>query len=161
MPSVRVKLVSTNNQDRSVTLLVEGKRIEYFLGDKYHFKVKAIGNWLDSSWNNYVVANLTHWAEQILVEGQSFQKKDWSKMSTSIEHQKTPSKEFSFTVIAPIAKTMHYAEERKWFKTEEDALQYAASIYDNCGERKSFDLCIVQCKDIVAPKPQVELTSRW
>lgn len=71
-----------------------------------------------------------------------------------------PSKEYSWTIIAPQAKGITYTGGRQWFKTKEDAVTFAGTIFE--GEvKKTFDLCVVQCIDVVSPKPQIELLSKW
>lgn len=161
MPNVRVDLISTNDLDHSVTLLVEGKRVEYFIGDSYTLKLHKIRSWLLSGWTNYVVAMCTRWSENIHHVDASAPSKRRAKMSTTIDHSKTPSKEYSFGVIAPTARNgTIYNGERLWFKTAEDAKSFAAEIFEGA-DKKNFDLCIIQCLDIVSVKPTVELSSRW
>lgn len=162
MSQLNVALVATDDLEHSVTLSIEGRRIEYFLGDRYHYATEHIRKWLIAGWHNYAVSRTSHWASVIEVVGENEVKQRKKNMSTSIDSQKTPSKEYSFTVIAPqtIRNGLSYDGQRHWFKTAEDAKQFAADIFEGA-EKKNFELCIVQCLDIVAPKPQIELSSRW
>jgi hypothetical protein len=161
---VAVSLVGTNNLDRTISILVGNTQVEYFVGDRYPFFLNSIRGWLADGWYNYVIAQLTkyaHHAEYATSETNfNLKKERKKKVSTSIAHQTVPSKEFSFTIIAPTAKSITYNDDRLWFKTSEDARAFAASIYEG-NTKKGFELAIVQCMDVVAPKPQIELTSRW
>lgn len=79
------------------------------------------------------------------------------------ECKNIPSKEYSFTVIATTAKGLTYNGDRKWFKTRDDATIFAGEIFErekNSGQG-SFELAIVQCVDVVRPKPQVQMVSSW
>lgn len=159
-----VQLISTDNQENSITISVDGVRIEYFLGDRYHHTLLEVKDWLNAGWTNYVVSQLTRRAREIRTSA-SFTSPPFANrkanMSTSIDNQKTPSKEYSWTVIAPTARNgLTYQGQRLWFKAEEDARKFAADIFEGA-DKKNFDLCIVECKDVVSVKPQVELSSRW
>lgn len=161
MANIRVDLVGTNNHDCSVTLLVEGKRIEYFIGDRFHTHMRQIRRWLDSGWTNYLLSNCNSWANQIVIVDDGHIHVRKKAMTTSIDHSKNPSKEYSFGVIAPTAKNgTIYNGERLWFKTPDDAKAFAAEIFEGA-DKKNFDLCIIECLDIVSVKPTIELNSRW
>lgn len=171
MSQAPVQLISTDDLDLSITLSVRGIRVEYLLGPYYYSAVSEVRQWLSNGWNNHAVAQLTWRASRIITHGRQLSDLDnppWQsrvkrgkKMSTSIDHRTGPSKEYSFGVIAPTARNgLTYNGQRLWFKTMEDAKLFASEIFEGA-DKKNFELCIVQCIDIVSVKPTIELSSRW
>lgn len=157
MSKCRVQKISTDDLERSITVAVDGVRIEYFLGDRYHQTLVCLDDWIRDGWTNYAVSQLT--SRSVSIE--TIRKKGVRKMLNTIDSQSTPSKEYPWTVIAPAASSgLTYRGKRQWFKTEEDAKAFAADVFEDA-DKKNFELCIVQCINVVAPKAQIELTSRW
>jgi hypothetical protein len=81
----------------------------------------------------------------------------------SEDHKATPNAEYRFTVIAPTAKGLIYNGQRRWFKSKKDALEFCCEVFESekSNSKSSFDLAIVECVDVVRPKPQVEMISTW
>lgn len=171
MPNIPVTLVARTN-DGCLGFLVQGKRVDFYFHDLGMFEHvrKRTKHFLNSGWTNYLVAYLTSCASEIDVNGKSLASRkqtcvipieDGDK-NMSVNYSKVPSEEYSYTVIAPQAKSLHYAGERQWFKTIEDAKAAAQEVYDGInGERKSFELAIVQVVDVVKPEPRTKLISTF
>lgn len=178
MPQVNVQVVATDNEARSITLLVGRTRQEYFLGDRYEHLLGNIRSWLDQNWNNYVVAKCVEAASEITRPAQAYvpwdtrslrlsargqeRKRQKEEIDSVVKNYKTePVKgEFEFTVIAPHAKSgIVYNGERRWFANKDDATVFCGEIFE--GEAKNFELAIVQVVDVLRPKPKTILISSW
>lgn len=170
MPNIPVTLVARTN-DGCLSLLVQGKRVDYYFHDLGAFEHvnRNVDRFLRDGWTNYLVAYLTSCASEIDVNGRPISRRSTyytsaenGEKNMSADCRKTPSEEYSYTVIAPQAKSLHYAGERQWFKTIEDAKAAAQEVYDGInGERKSFELAIVQVVDVVKPEPRTKLISTF
>lgn len=157
-----VVIVATDNLEKSITVAIGGVRVEYFLGDRYRKTHQELEYWLSNGWDNYAVSNLTRRAH-FIYNGCSHSQVPQEKGSSLVsDFQSKPSEEYSWTVIATTAKSLTYQSGRKWFKTDEDARTFAGEVFElEKNQRISFDLAIVQCMDVVKPKPQVELVSTF
>lgn len=188
MAQMPIVVVATDNMDRSITIAtVGGKRIEYFVGDRYEWLRNSLETWIENEWYNYSVAQLTRYASQIFAGGQRqirvyegavtgrWSAPPWACPFEVLERQQeaedmairtnamgaqfqsTPSKKFPFTVIATQAQTLHYHKPRKWFKTEAEAKADAAEVI----ARSDIELAIVKCVDVVKRKVSTPLTSTF
>jgi hypothetical protein len=170
MAQVNVSLVATDNQEKSITLLVGQKRIEYFLGGRFYDIAENIRNWLSNDWNNYVVSRCTECAEQIEVESRGFggilpqkpksRRKKAEDQIVMTDHKNVPSAEYPFTVIAATAKGVSWDRQREYFKTVDEAIQQAGEVFE-ANKGGNFELAIVQVVDVVRPKPTVQLMSTF
>lgn len=162
MVQAYLKIVAYDDTDRAITILYGGKRIEYLVGDFYRKLRRDLPEWDDNGWHNHIVANLTRYATDIFIDGK-LQSKQEKEPQTMADHKDKPSEEYSFTVIATTAKSVVYNGGRKWFKTADDATEFAGEVFEaeKNNNRGAFDLAIVQCVDIVRPKPTVQLISTF
>jgi hypothetical protein len=161
---VPIKIVSSDHLDKSITLLVGNRRIEFLLKDyKYETICSYASTWQENGWTNYLLAKVVEGSHAIYIEGKRASRQQEKEIKTMVDFRKLPSEEFSFTVIATEARSVTYNSGRKWFKTVDDAKTFAGEVFElEKNERKSaFDLAIVQCVDVVRPKPQIELVSSF
>lgn len=160
MVQTTLRVVSWDYTDRTVTLAFpNGKRVEYFLSGAYERIVRALPNWIDNGWYNHAVSKITEVSTAIYVDGIR-QPESFKETIMSADYKNVPSEEYSFTVIATTARSVTYNGGRKWFKTQEDATEFAGEVYE--GEAKqNFELAIVQCVDVVRPKPKTMLMSTF
>lgn len=159
MSNMNVRLISTTS-DGCITLVVEAKRVSYYIPLHIFRHVYLQANsMLERGWNNYCIAYLTLKAEEIRIDGKRPSERQ-DQMSTAIDAQKTPSLEYPYTLIATTAKSVHYRNDRSWFKTEDAARAHAQEIYD-INKNETFELAVVNCVDVVKPKPRTEIISTW
>lgn len=173
MAQTSVQLISCTKGDNCITLLVGGRRTEYYFDDPgvFSFLSGYIRVWQESGWTNYMVARLTEKASEIRIPDfqrsleQQHTTPPWAKEERSSivsNYRKEPSEEYSWTIIATEAQGITYNGGRRWFASQEDAKAFAAEIFElEKNKRTSFDLAVVQCIDVVRPKPQVELISSF
>lgn len=78
MSQMPIVTVATDNMDRSITIAtVDGKRIEYFVGDRFEWLRKSLETWIKDEWYNYSIAVLTRYASQIVTNGQKQEVRDY------------------------------------------------------------------------------------
>jgi len=158
-----VGISAFDDTDRTITVVFgDGKRVEYFVGDKYWYLRNVLHVWYENGWHNHIVSKLTEAATEIYIDGKRQHKQD-KEPTTMVDFKDKPSEEYSYTVIATTAKSVSYSGGRKWFKTPEDATGFAGEVFEEekNSNRGSFDLAIVQCIDVVRPKPTVQLISTF
>lgn len=153
MAQFAVHLVATDDLDYSITISVNGKRIEYLLGYRYQRLKYEVAVAIRNGWNNQAVAIVTEAAREIYVEGKRQKKEVKMSITSGIETSKIPSKDFPFTIIAVEAKSLHYNHERVWLKTEDDAKKVCQRIFSDIPKDKpKFQLAIVQWEQLVEPE---------
>ena len=169
-PSVRV--VSTDDLDKTITLLVNGIRVEFFIKyDLYDRAVRQLKNSIAEGWCNKAITDLfvasLHTKDEFgkrIYGNPNWVKKGLPMSQRNVpkpaEYSKIPTPEYPFTLIAPEAQHgLVYQGERIWHKTEDAAVEYAKTIY-NANKDQVFSLVVVKASQEIAPKPQIELTSR-
>lgn len=163
---VPVRVISYDQNEKTITAYVgrDRRRFEFLLKDSTFWSVwRSYEAWELNGWTNYLLTRLCEGATAIYIEGKRATRKQEKEIKTMVDFRKTPSEEYSFTVIATEARSVTYNAGRKWFKTSDDAKTFAGEVFElEKNERKAvFDLAIVQCVDVVRPKPQIELVSSF
>lgn len=175
MAQTHVSHVATDNLEGSVTLLIGSNRVEFFLRNDFKSErvCSLLHTWLNNGWHNMVVAQLAECSCEIQVLGTTLgnlgdilsptKSKKRRKGDTAVtDFRTTPSAEYPWTVIATTAKSLSYNGERRWFRTQGDATEFAGEVFEQeRNQRGNFDLAIVQCQDVVRPKPQVQMISTF
>lgn len=154
-----VQLVGCDHTDRTITVLVENTRMEFFLRpDLYHRAWLDTKNYIDSKWFNQTLANLLLKSHAVCIPS-TFQAQMETTMSKPPGSNSRPNDEFPWTLIAPEAmKGLFYQGERVWWKTEDAAKEYAAEIFEKNKDRQAFELAVVNYTLILKPKPQIEMS---
>lgn len=64
-----------------------------------------------------------------------------------------PDRKYRFTAIAPTAQSLTYHGQRQWFKTAKECEAFCIEVFTKEHPR-TFDLAIVEAKQVISPKPQ-------
>ncbi len=166
----KVMLVSTDNLDKTITVLIGGRRIEFFLKPDCYLTVGSyVRKWIEDGWYNHVISQLIQKSDRVLINGISSppwaiqQAKEKIVARNFPKPQNTtsaPDEDHRFTLIAPEAQNgLIYQGQRIWHTSAEAAVEYSKQLY-NANKDAVFELVVVQAIESVQPKPQVELLSR-
>ena len=174
MAQPQVKIVAVDNQDYTITALIADRRFEFFIKpDVFRSVVYHSGAYVENEWFNKAATILLTRSVRIIVDGVNYapdqirlNSKGMTPMSQNrlpkptTDHANHPSTDYPYTLIVPEAQNgLVYQGTRIWHKTEDDAVEYAKYIY-NANKDAQFSLVVVKACQEIAPKPQIELTSK-
>lgn len=173
----QVTFIGTDDLDKTITVAVHNRRVEFFVKPAFYLSaIRDVRRAISQEWYNQAISKLLTASNQIHFEGETYEPravkitvhelrfKRGQNMSNKIPKPAnathSPDNEHKFTLIAPEAQNgLVYQGQRIWHPTQGDAIDYAKVIY-NANKEQQFTLAVVQIVEEVAPKPQIELTSK-
>lgn len=175
MTQTPITLVASDNLDYTITVIVGGRRVEFFIKpDRHPRTIQDVKEWIKLGWYNHCVKYLVIRSNTIVIEDETFKPEDVSIKNHQVKfkrrgntmgipkpHNTTshPDADHQFTLIAPEAnRGIVYQGIRIWHDSQESAREYGKQIFQ-ANKDAQFSLVIVQAIEEFKPKVEIELSS--